>query len=51
MAYTFQLNLVAPPIKIFGQQDKAREKIKQDETNVLVICLNCKMYLAKFKNI
>ena len=32
ISYSYQLNLVAPPNKIFGLQEEAGEKIKQEET-------------------
>ena len=52
--YSYQLNLVAPPNKIFGIQEEAMEKIKQEETKVLVylsklhkfICPNWKILSA-----
>ena len=44
MSYLYQLNLVAPPNKIFGLQEETREKIKQEETKV-------QMYLSKLPNL
>ena len=34
ISYSYQLNLVAPPNKIFGLQEAARERIKQEATKV-----------------
>ena len=44
ISYSYQLNLVAPPNKIFGLQEAARENIKQEEIKVLSICPNSKIF-------
>ena len=55
ISYSYQLNLVELPTKIFGLQGEAREKIKQ-ETKVIdnLISLNslhCQINLSKLQYI